>query len=215
MRATILGFALVSSLVLAAASVRTCRAADKNEAIPPARGAQSDPNTASPAPQGSVPNTTPGASAEIRIDKRAGNNAGPATSQPGVGVDVGGNVNVDVNANPGGRAPQGERWRFRHHNGHWWYWLPRNRWVFWHNNGWVDYDPQSYSRYYPSNGGGRNVGPAYGYRGAIDGQYRHGAGYRGIRTPGAGVHIDAGGVDVDIGGARGGAIEERRGNRNP
>ncbi|MEX2142110.1 MAG: hypothetical protein WD894_22780 [Pirellulales bacterium] len=30
------------------------------------------------------------------------------------------------------------RWRYKQHDGHWWYWLPSNRWVVWSNGDWVD-----------------------------------------------------------------------------
>lgn len=216
MRATVLGFTLVSTLSAAASLVQMSQAADKDEAISAARAAQSGRAPAATVPQGSDPIAAPGTAPQIRTGGGEGKQIGPAATQPGVGVDVGDKVDVDVNTNPAGRAQQGERWRFRHHNGHWWYWLPRNRWVFWHNNRWVDYDQQSYSNYYPSNsnyyarpqGAGINAGP-----------HRHGMGYRGpagadgrLRNN-PGVHIDAGGVDINIGGPAGGAIEERREKR--
>jgi hypothetical protein len=28
-------------------------------------------------------------------------------------------------------------WRFKQHEGRWWYWLPSNRWVYWQNSAWV------------------------------------------------------------------------------
>jgi hypothetical protein len=40
--------------------------------------------------------------------------------------------------------PDQEQWRFTFHNGEWWYWLPTNRWVYWRNNRWNDYDPQTF-----------------------------------------------------------------------
>ncbi len=36
-------------------------------------------------------------------------------------------------------------WRFTFHNGEWWYWLPANRWVYWRDNRWNDYDPQTFT----------------------------------------------------------------------
>jgi hypothetical protein len=44
-----------------------------------------------------------------------------------------------------------QQWRFTFHNGEWWYWLPENRWVYWRNNRWNDYDPQTFAyRHVPS-----------------------------------------------------------------
>jgi hypothetical protein len=42
---------------------------------------------------------------------------------------------------------QGETWRFRQHQGLWWYWLPSNKWVYWTDGRWVPYEPQSYSQF--------------------------------------------------------------------
>jgi hypothetical protein len=30
------------------------------------------------------------------------------------------------------------QWRYRQHEGRWWYWLPSNRWVMWQDGRWVD-----------------------------------------------------------------------------
>jgi hypothetical protein len=38
-----------------------------------------------------------------------------------------------------------DQWRFTFHNGEWWYWLPANRWVYWRDNRWNDYDPQTFA----------------------------------------------------------------------
>ncbi len=41
-------------------------------------------------------------------------------------------------------APAAKRddqtWRYRWHDGRWWYWLPSERWVYWDGRGWIDYD---------------------------------------------------------------------------
>jgi hypothetical protein len=34
-----------------------------------------------------------------------------------------------------------DAWRYRRHNGLWWYWLPSERWVVWIDGAWVDYEP--------------------------------------------------------------------------
>lgn len=39
----------------------------------------------------------------------------------------------------------GDKWRFRQHQGLWWYWLPSEKWVYWHEGKWVAYDPASYA----------------------------------------------------------------------
>jgi hypothetical protein len=34
-------------------------------------------------------------------------------------------------------------WRYKYHDGRWWYWLPSERWMMWENGRWID--PPSYS----------------------------------------------------------------------
>jgi hypothetical protein len=41
-------------------------------------------------------------------------------------------------------ADKSGRWRYKYHDGRWWYWLPSNSWVFYHNQRWVPYSRQSY-----------------------------------------------------------------------
>ncbi len=41
-----------------------------------------------------------------------------------------------------GKQTNGESWRYRKHDGKWWYWLPSNRWVVWDGNRWVDRKPR-------------------------------------------------------------------------
>ena len=43
-----------------------------------------------------------------------------------------------------------EQWRFAFHKGEWWYWLPENRWVYWRDNRWNDYDPRTHAADRPS-----------------------------------------------------------------
>jgi hypothetical protein len=33
-----------------------------------------------------------------------------------------------------------DAWRFKYHQGRWWYWLPSNSWVFYQNRQWIRYD---------------------------------------------------------------------------
>lgn len=39
-------------------------------------------------------------------------------------------------------ASQDELWRFKRHNGRWWYWLPSNSWVYFQNDRWVRYEAE-------------------------------------------------------------------------
>jgi hypothetical protein len=55
-------------------------------------------------------------------------------------------------------ASNGERWRYRFHNGTWWYWLPTKRWMVWSSGQWVDYVPTTVT-YVPS----QSYVPSYGY----------------------------------------------------
>jgi hypothetical protein len=43
--------------------------------------------------------------------------------------------------------PKGESWRYRRHNGRWWYWLPSEQWVFWTGSEWTKYDPKTFATY--------------------------------------------------------------------
>ena len=58
-----------------------------------------------------------------------------------------------VSAAARGAAP--DDWRYRRHNGQWWYWLPNKTWVAWSGNAWIPYRPSADLNRY-----------ATGYRGA-------------------------------------------------
>lgn len=63
-------------------------------------------------------------------------------------VAVEAHVNVGVTASRSGAASRpaadkSGRWRYKYHDGRWWYWLPSNSWVFYHNKRWVPYSLQS------------------------------------------------------------------------
>ena len=47
-------------------------------------------------------------------------------------------------------AGDGEKSRFKQHDGLWWYWLPSNSWVYWTDGKWVPYDPESYAKFQAS-----------------------------------------------------------------
>ncbi len=42
---------------------------------------------------------------------------------------------------------QGEQWRFRRHDGLWWYWLPSNKWVYWTGERWAPYETRTYAEF--------------------------------------------------------------------
>ena len=48
-----------------------------------------------------------------------------------------------VQAADQGTAPSQDPCRYTLHNGQWWYWLPANRWVYWRDNQWNDFDPKT------------------------------------------------------------------------
>lgn len=74
-------------------------------------------------------------------------------------------------------------WRYRQHNGTWWYWLPSNRWVYWSNGAWTNYVPGTpIVVAAPAYG----VTSGYGYRQPYT--TRHHSHYQ----PSIGVHIGAG-----------------------
>ena len=45
-------------------------------------------------------------------------------------------------------APQteaGQSWRYKRHEGLWWYWLPSEKWVIWNGGAWVPYSPKLFA----------------------------------------------------------------------
>jgi hypothetical protein len=91
------------------------------------------------------------------------------------------NTNATGPANTGGRAETGSesrtdrsgergnrddnQWRYRFYNGVWWYWLPENRWVYWSNGAWLDYNPVTVNYQYEYDQNGRPIRYRTGYRG--------------------------------------------------
>jgi hypothetical protein len=68
--------------------------------------------------------------------------------------------------------------RYTFHNGEWWYWLPADRWVYWRDNRWNNYDAKTYippgspgmiapsqtgSAYASRSAGQADIGPFYGH----------------------------------------------------
>ncbi len=106
-------------------------------------------------------------------------------------------------------------WRYRRHNGRWWYYTPQRSWMVWDGGAWNPY--QSGSNFYVGRGyNGYYGGPAYygrangyygpGYNGYYGrgyyGPYRSWSGYRGYGGGygggGAGVYIGRGGVGINF-----------------
>ncbi|MBI3840208.1 MAG: hypothetical protein HY288_19985 [Planctomycetia bacterium] len=79
---------------------------------------------------------------------------------PGANVQIqpGGAVAPNAAINGGVLSQDPNRWRYRYHNGQWWYWLPSNSWMIWSDNQWAPYDAATYRQPYTA-----------GYRGIIDG----------------------------------------------
>lgn len=46
------------------------------------------------------------------------------------------------------RGPVIESWRMTRHGGRYWYWTPGNRWMYYHNGGWVYHTPSVYGPAY-------------------------------------------------------------------
>jgi hypothetical protein len=34
-----------------------------------------------------------------------------------------------------------DTWRYRRHNGRWWYWTTKNSWLYWDNDHWIAHQP--------------------------------------------------------------------------
>lgn len=45
---------------------------------------------------------------------------------------------------PNNNVPAELKWRYKWHNGQWWYWSPDERWMIWDRNSWTIYDPATY-----------------------------------------------------------------------
>lgn len=65
-----------------------------------------------------------------------------------------------------------DHWRYRRHNNEWWYWSPRDRWLYYREGRWNVYYPRRYVPY----GYSRSGDPRwqdYGYPRQPDYRYRH------------------------------------------
>lgn len=84
---------------------------------------------------------------------------------------------VTGNAVPNATAtdrPDANQWRYRYHNGRWWYWMPSNRWMIHDGANWIsqnDFNARFQARY---------TGPRFReYSTPYYGGNRYGTGYRG------------------------------------
>jgi hypothetical protein len=98
-------------------------------------------------------------------------------------------------------SEQGQVWRYKHHQGRWWYWLPSNSWVYWQDSQWVRYDADRFDQRIPP----RDSSQRYraGYRGmevsAEERHWPHGANgsdpTASSRPGAAALHANGAGVD--------------------
>jgi hypothetical protein len=146
-------------------------------------------------------------------------------------IAAGAGVNVVAN-------DRNARWRFRQHNGEWWYWTPQNTWMIHRGGNWIVYDPatyvvpQTFQRVYVQPGYSNQMysGDGYyysgrryrsGYAPSYSGGYgydpygsRYDSGFRGdaYGSGYGGAYVDPGyRAGANIGGAIGGAIDGGRG----
>ena len=71
-------------------------------------------------------------------DSNQGAGAGVAPSQANAAA---------AGQSAGSDKPAGETWRYRQHDGLWWYWLPSNKWVYWTDGHWTPYDATTYAQF--------------------------------------------------------------------
>lgn len=223
-------------------------AQDSNAAAPggatPSSGAKSPaPTLPQPAPAGQINSPANNAGAAAPSGQPQAQPAVPGGQVQGqVGVQGGtappaqqggavqGQVTTPGGANvPGNVAASGpvqdNQWRYRWHNGRWWYWTPANNWVVYLNNAWRPYTPGMFdSGYFGTSNSGTYYTPYSGYRyyspygysyrsypyygnygygygpsiGLNFGTPRHYSGYRGFG--GYNGYGNRGGVSIGIGG---------------
>jgi hypothetical protein len=79
---------------------------------------------------------------EVDINRQGLNN------NPNLRIDAGGGMNPQPGMNQ--QSAAGDSWRFQRYNNEWWYWMPGNYWMFYRDNNWSRYDPNTFrplSRY--------------------------------------------------------------------
>lgn len=145
------------------------------------------------APQGATINA-PGVNVTV---PPAGTGQLPTVTTPGAVVDPN-RVAPAVTVDGTRPAVDPDRWRFKWHNGQWWYWMANNSWVIWDGQRWMPYEANRYTT---------------GYRGVDDG-----AGY-----DNSGTYINDGGTSYYRGrpyygrrlGRRGGVYYDDGANARP
>jgi hypothetical protein len=151
-----------------------------NENIPnPTNPNANDPNAKNPTatnPNVNDPNAT---DPTAKITGRSDASAEVRTNQPAVRTTDQDRRDEHREADRATTARTDERgnrddiqWRYKYYNGVWWYWLPDNRWVYWSNNAWQDYNPSTVQYQYEYDRFGRPLRYRSGYRG-LTGQSDH------------------------------------------
>ena len=122
-----------------------------NENIPnPTNPNANDPNAKNPTatnPNVNDPNVT---DPTAKITGRTNANADVRTNQPADRTIDQGRRDENRESDRATTTRTDERgnrddiqWRYKYYNGVWWYWLPENRWMYWSNNAWQDYNPSN------------------------------------------------------------------------
>ena len=162
------------------------------------------PTLAPAPPPAPVPTLAP---APVVSPAPAGQTQNEVGGNPGMTQPPVAGANAGVAANP-----SSNHWRYRWHNGTWWYWTPANRWVYRNGNEWANFEPAVTAvpdaRYTSQ--------PVYGYyqaapNGYYPGPYSYSAGYGGYYGPvyqggyyyGPGGYYGRPGVSVGLGFGRG------------
>ena len=172
-------------------------------ALPPTPAPVAAPTLAPARPPTPVPTFAP---APVPSRTPAGQ-ARDEVGNPGIPQTPGTSANAGVAANQ-----SGDQWRYRWHNGTWWYWTSDNRWIYSNGNQWFNYEPAVAAvpdAPYSSQ-------PVYGYyqfgpNGYYPGPYRYSTGYGSYYGPayqggyyyGPGGYYGRPGVSVGLGFGRG------------
>lgn len=92
---------------------------------------------AMPAPTVTLPNSAfPQPAPSVVIPT----NPNPSGTTPSLPSDA----SVAPANTPNNNVPNELKWRYKWHNGQWWYWSPDERWMIWDRNSWTIYDPATY-----------------------------------------------------------------------
>jgi hypothetical protein len=171
-----------------------------------------DTTTGGIASQGAIPTQSGPVSGESAVaDENALAPIGATGANNSREASVGGSARQDMQVQEqneaaskqdarAGAAATSNTWRYARANGHWWYWMPNNRWAFHYNGGWIPYDASVYGQYYPTPANTPN--PASIKLPNSDPRYQ--SGYRG--GPPAGSPAILGGGAVGVGPGVGGKM---------